>query len=186
MADQWQTAPTSNEAGTSAGTWGASAAAPTDRSDAGAEWGSGGGEQAATDNGKPLASEHVTATMNKEDLLTRAKVAGWTEKTAFNYDEFKRQGGNDTDWHGAAKVYEWKDEYGDVGPRVEELEKMLFGGEFLMRVGDHLKNLEYSVVIEGPEKLESIKSVRREVASVGRYMAKRYCSSPTPVFILWS
>ncbi|KXL49529.1 hypothetical protein M433DRAFT_64171 [Acidomyces richmondensis BFW] len=96
--------------------------------------------------------------MNKEDLLTKAKDAGWTEKTAFNYAEFKRQGGKDTDWHGAAKVYEWKDEYGDVGPRVEKLEKVLFGGEFLMRVGDHLENLEYNVVIEGPEKLDPIKN----------------------------
>lgn len=36
--------------------------------------------------------------------------------------------------HGAAK-YEWKDEYGDVGPRSAELEKALYEDSFISRVG---------------------------------------------------
>jgi hypothetical protein len=32
-------------------------------------------------------------------------------------------------------VYEWKEEYGDIGPRFEALEKELFGSEFHVRTG---------------------------------------------------
>lgn len=80
----------------------------------------------------------------------RVKDAGWIETTAFNYEDFQRTDGDDADWHGAAQVYEWSDEYGDVGPEVPELEKMLFGGEFQMRRGEHLENLELHVEVEGP------------------------------------
>lgn len=39
------------------------------------------------------------------------------------------------DWANKAPVYEWKDEYGDVGPRFEDLEKQLFGYENHVRQG---------------------------------------------------
>lgn len=32
-------------------------------------------------------------------------------------------------------MYEWKEEYGDIGPRFEDLEKHLFGSEFHVRTG---------------------------------------------------
>lgn len=36
-------------------------------------------------------------------------------------------------WASSAAVHEWINEYGDVGPRHEDLEKQLFGGDFHMR-----------------------------------------------------
>ena len=38
--------------------------------------------------------------------------------------------------HGAAK-YEWKDEYGDIGPRSADLEKALYDDSFISRVGQN-------------------------------------------------
>ena len=38
-------------------------------------------------------------------------------------------------WSSNATVYEWNDEYGDVGPAFVDLEKQLFGSEFHVRQG---------------------------------------------------
>jgi len=38
-------------------------------------------------------------------------------------------------WAGNAAVYEWNEEYGDVGPRFADLEKQLFGSEFHVKAG---------------------------------------------------
>jgi ATP-dependent RNA helicase DDX3X len=61
------------------------------------------------------------------------RVAGWTEPTPFSYDNYQNK--EFTDWAGMAARYEWNDEYGDVGPRNEELEKQLFNLEFMSRAG---------------------------------------------------
>lgn len=39
------------------------------------------------------------------------------------------------EWAAKAAKYEWKDEYGEVGPQNEELERMLFRSEFISRTG---------------------------------------------------
>lgn len=38
-------------------------------------------------------------------------------------------------WANNAAVYEWDQEYGDVGPRFIDLEKQLFGSEFHVKAG---------------------------------------------------
>lgn len=43
-----------------------------------------------------------------------------------------------------AKKYEWKDEYGDVGPEVPELERDLYDDKFLNKAGDG-----YNIIIGG-------------------------------------
>jgi ATP-dependent RNA helicase DDX3X len=42
-------------------------------------------------------------------------------------------------WASDAAVYEWTDEYGDVGPRFAELEKQLFGAENHVRSGENFE-----------------------------------------------
>lgn len=42
-------------------------------------------------------------------------------------------------WASNAPIYEWDEEYGDVGPSVEKLEQLLFQGEFTMRTGIEFK-----------------------------------------------
>lgn len=60
----------------------------------------------------------------------------WTAPVAFDYQGFNEAGF--TEWAGNAARYEWKDEYGDVGPRNEELEKQLFQVDYISRAGHRL------------------------------------------------
>ena len=153
MADSWGTA--TAEPATNGDAWGTVPAADGAEGDA---WGSGGGETAdadTADHGKKYEAVKLT----KDEFLSKAREAGWTETTAFDYSEFQRTGGNDADYHGASKVYEWKDEFGDVGPEVPELERILFGGEFQMRKGEHTEHLDLEVNLEGPVQIPHIRKV---------------------------
>lgn len=91
--------------------------------------------------------------------LERVRAAGWTERSAVDYATVTDQAADSGDWFGTAKVYEWKGEYGDVGPQVPELEKILFGGDFRVRQGEHLNNLEFEVAVEGPVKIAPVRKV---------------------------
>lgn len=129
-------------------------------------WGNGNHPQAAAADGDEAIRNDATPATNQNHAadVERARAAGWTETTAFDYQAFERSGGNDIDWHGLARVYEWKDEYGDVAPRVPELEKELFGGEFQMRTGNHLHNLELDSCVEGSQRIERINDVRSKTS----------------------
>lgn len=63
----------------------------------------------------------------------QAAARGWTAPVAFEYQQYADTGF--TGWAGNATRYEWSDEYGDVGPRNEELEKQLFQTEYISRAG---------------------------------------------------
>ncbi|KAJ5692314.1 hypothetical protein N7462_001737 [Penicillium macrosclerotiorum] len=86
---------------------------------------------------------------------------GWTDPVPFTYDSYNSK--EFTDWAGVAARYEWKDEYGDVGPRNEELEKQLFQDDFIPRAGSRFNELKisgreepYDVKIESEFKLKPI------------------------------
>jgi ATP-dependent RNA helicase DDX3X len=57
------------------------------------------------------------------------QAAGWVQPTAFDY------GITEGDWASNAAVYEWEEEFGDVGPAFPELEAVLFGSETRMTQG---------------------------------------------------
>ncbi|KAJ5469707.1 ATP-dependent RNA helicase ded1, partial [Penicillium diatomitis] len=66
-------------------------------------------------------------------------------------------------WGGLAARYEWKDEYGDVGPRNDELEQELFKNSNVPRPGNHANELQlsddnaaYFVSVEGDIELNPI------------------------------
>jgi ATP-dependent RNA helicase DDX3X len=73
--------------------------------------------------------------------------AGWVPKQSYDYDTYNKSGKEMLDesialggiqrsqWASDAARYEWNDEFGDVGPRFEDLEKELFGDEFRPRQG---------------------------------------------------
>ncbi|KAM0465968.1 hypothetical protein ACHAPV_000917 [Trichoderma viride] len=87
--------------------------------------------------------------------------AGWVERTAFDYTAMAEAETAAT-WDGNARVYQWKDEYGDVGPAFEELEVELFGDPESRR--DRQTGLDFSkieqieVIQEGPQRIEYIKT----------------------------
>lgn len=118
-------------------------------------------EQEMTNGGEATNGEEVTNGGDKEQLFAKARDHGWTETTAFDYDQFNRTGGHDAEWHGSARVYEWKEEYGDVAPAHPELEKILFGGEHVIRKGNHYANIDLEVTTEGPVKIDPVRKVRQ-------------------------
>lgn len=111
---------------------------------------------------------HAAADARKEQLtkdLARAKEAGWSNPIPLNYEsvlagEAPRDESRDTAaWLSDAVIYQWDDDFGDVGEPNRDLEKMLFEDENIQRVGNHIKALTFEVNVEGPEKIHPVREV---------------------------
>ena len=94
-----------------------------------------------------------------EDALKLATQQGWVKPQAYAYtatqptvgqkevEDNEAKDGADKplssihapNWAHDATRYEWKEEYGDVGPRSEKLEDELFRSEFINRRGEKFK-----------------------------------------------
>ncbi|TVY31493.1 ATP-dependent RNA helicase [Lachnellula subtilissima] len=62
------------------------------------------------------------------------------------------------EWASGAVVYEWREEYGEVGPRFANLEKQLFGSELHVRAGIEFKEIsELQVHQEGNINLNPVR-----------------------------
>lgn len=101
----------------------------------------------------------VTAAVDPVADEERARSHGWTEKSAINYESYQPSARDDAHWLANSRVYEWSDEYGDVGPEVPDLEAKLFNGEFIMRLGQHSQALEFEVDVRGPVRPQPIRRV---------------------------
>lgn len=79
-----------------------------------------------------------------EDAGAGPRARGWVQPEAYNYARYSQASRDDPDAVAAfeaaaannqggyahnAPIYEWKGEYGDVGPRFLDIEAMLFGDE---------------------------------------------------------
>lgn len=81
-----------------------------------------------------------------------AREKGWIEPESYDYSKYNNSGPpgplpnipeegapqeqeNVPQWAAQAAKYEWKDEYGDIGPAVPELENALFRNEYINRQG---------------------------------------------------
>ncbi|KAL1611307.1 hypothetical protein SLS59_000025 [Nothophoma quercina] len=132
------------------------------------------------------------AAARKEQLaqdLARAKDAGWNNPIPFNYETVtggeapKDETRDNAAWLSDAVIYQWDDEFGDVGEPNPELEKMLFHDENLQRAGGSIKALTYEVTVEGPEKILPV----REFDDAGLHPVMlenvKLCqyNSPTPI-----
>jgi ATP-dependent RNA helicase DDX3X len=113
---------------------------------------------AALPTARPIISDAI------EDAETANKVTahGWVQKTAYDYDTYNKGTrelaeaveaqastaavGNEEvtdavggirpgDWSSNAAVYQWSDEFGEVGPAFPDLEKQLFGCENHVKTG---------------------------------------------------
>jgi ATP-dependent RNA helicase DDX3X len=95
-----------------------------------------------------------------------AREKGWVEPEKYDYAKYNAppvrpvaEGAptevpafeSDLVWASDARKYEWKEEYGDVGPEDKDLEQQLFRGEFINRAGvkfekyvDNCQNLPMS------------------------------------------
>ena len=85
--------------------------------------------------------------LRDEDAAARVRDLGWAEPEKYDYDKYNagsmpreervafEESKNLPAWSANAQKYEWSDEYGDIGPRHEQLENMLFRGEHINRTG---------------------------------------------------
>lgn len=100
--------------------------------------------------GNPATESPATenpATENPDTAhADQAREQGWNEPEQYDYEMFKGEvratEGDEKaaplpEWESNAIKYEWKEEYGDVGPENTELEKMLFFDEHHMRKGEN-------------------------------------------------
>lgn len=84
------------------------------------------------------------------EAASLARSKGWAAPETYDYSKYVTPGegepipqpaeavvddGEFPEWAANALKYEWKDEYGDVGPANEELEEMLFRSEYINRTG---------------------------------------------------
>ena len=122
--------------------------------------------------------------MDKEQDQANAREAGWVEQTKFDYGAYQASGGRDGEWFGESKRYEWKEEYGDVGPPVPELERTLFAGTNNEQ-GEYFKNLEFKVTVEGPMKIEPVRKVSDADPRCPLNSTDIHISSRIWAFTLW-
>ncbi|KAF5014994.1 hypothetical protein F66182_13830 [Fusarium sp. NRRL 66182] len=88
----------------------------------------------------PEATEAISRFDQEAANLARDK--GWTEPEKYDYSRYAgpddpadRPSFDATPWASDARKYEWKEEYGEVGPEDEELEKMLYRHDLINRAG---------------------------------------------------
>lgn len=115
----------------------------------------GAGDDDAGDNG---AGEKI-------DAREKARLHGFVERTPYDYSVYAT-GRKDDDadreepaWLANAAVYEWNDDYGDVGPAIPELEIELFGSDYRMQAGTKFDAFKYEVTVEAPEPVHLIREV---------------------------
>ncbi|KAL6712414.1 hypothetical protein ACN47E_000291 [Coniothyrium glycines] len=107
------------------------------------------------------------AAARKEQLLkdlARAKEAGWNEQMPFKYETVV--GGtpapdetrDSATWLSDAAIYQWDDEFGDVGEPNPALERQLFHDENHQRAGGAINAFSFEVNTEGPTKVQPVRN----------------------------
>ncbi|KAJ9660954.1 hypothetical protein H2201_006682 [Coniosporium apollinis] len=106
----------------------------------------------------------------KIDAREKARLHGFVERTPYDYSVYasgrKDDDGADREepaWLANAAIYEWNDDYGDVGPAIPQLEIELFGSDYRMQAGTKFDAFKYEVTVEAPEPVHPI----REFADAG-------------------
>ncbi|KAL2867035.1 DEAD/DEAH box helicase [Aspergillus lucknowensis] len=105
------------------------------------------------------------------EASTIARAKGWVEPETYDYNKYTTAPPLEKpteeseieepvpEWAAKAAKYEWKDEYGDVGPENPKLEEMLFRNEYINRTGLKIGNLQnIEVIAESHERPSPIKS----------------------------
>lgn len=109
---------------------------------------------------KPKGIQPVGPPADKEEAAAKARAYGFVTPIKYDYSVYGVKTGPDAEdeaesvpaynWAASAEKYEWDEEFGEVGPRVPELEDLLFKGEHMMKIGIHMQNLTFRVTVEGP------------------------------------
>jgi ATP-dependent RNA helicase DDX3X len=100
----------------------------------------------------------------REEDIARARQFLFPEQVPFDYATANVSANEalGLSWFSNAKVYEWTDDYGDVGPADPDLEKELFHSQFHSEQGSQMSNLTYfDVQVEGAAEIKPIRQVSR-------------------------
>ncbi|KAJ5162220.1 DEAD/DEAH box RNA helicase, partial [Penicillium capsulatum] len=89
-----------------------------------------------------------------EEAARLAREQGWTDPVPYDYARYQDK--TSRDWASIAARYEWKEEYGDVGPPNKELEEQLFHHDFLPRAGLRFDERQWTDAGLHPIMLENI------------------------------
>jgi hypothetical protein len=117
------------------------------------------------DTEKPKPEQNfVGAPTDLAEAEAKARDYKWPEKVDYDYTTYAPRDDRTVaiepsqaaPWASSAAKYEWLEEYGDVAPRIPELEAQLFDLEFLHRTGDNMRNLDLHVKMEGAVRIEPI------------------------------
>jgi ATP-dependent RNA helicase DDX3X len=117
-------------------------------------------------NNDPVLDDAAASRLKQQaENVAKAREAGWNDPVPFNYETVV--GGqaevDDTrdgaEWLSDAAIYQWDDDFGDVGDKNPELEKMLFEGPDRMRAGHQIKALSFRIDIVGPERISPVRDV---------------------------
>lgn len=88
-----------------------------------------------------------------------AQEFGWAERTPIDYASAQSKEPAQAFFHSEEK-YEYGGDYGDVGPRVPDLEAKLFNTKYRVEAGDMLNHLmSFNVIVEGSEMVKRVESV---------------------------
>lgn len=108
------------------------------------------------------ASEHdqaqndsANAGPSHEEETRQVAERGWTAKQPESEADLKAN-----TVHAQGAVYEWDEDYGDVAPRIEELEIQLFKTSSRVKAAEDLTGFNvFDVLVEGPNKIEPVHEV---------------------------
>ena len=96
------------------------------------------------DENSPGTPAPATGPVKNEEAAQLAREKGWVQPQPYNYESIIPQNVpatgedamNDANWgHNGAK-YEWKEEYGEVGPAIPALEAQLYHAPNQQTIGD--------------------------------------------------
>lgn len=92
------------------------------------------GAQVLGDVTNTMRDATLNENMNQE-AAQKARAHGWIEPSNYDYEALASTKVEPSTWASNAQKYEWKDEYGDVGPEDEKLEEYLFKNQHIVRKG---------------------------------------------------
>ena len=122
-----------------------------------------------------MKSLPIGAPTDKAEAAAKARAYGFVEPIKYDYTLYGVKTGNEADgeatslpnfsWAASAAKYEYDEEYGEIGPRIPQLEQQLFTGEHIVRTGRYVTKLHFKVTVEGPVTIHPIANVKPTLPS---------------------
>lgn len=111
----------------------------------------------------------VGAPKDKKEAENKAREHGYTAPVPYDYSAYQDDGKGSDMLASATRAaaaqaarYEWKGEYGEVGPKIPELEAILFSDEFKYEAGtqrDRIEDFRTEITSNGDLKFVAITNV---------------------------